>query len=87
MAKHDSRAVYIRAFQHGGYWTLKVGVDLYDSEGTADEVLTLREVSQVPSVDTAIDQAWLIAVQVAHLLEREGATGRVAGADWPALPI
>ena len=87
MAGKDNEAVYLRAFQNGGYWTIKIGGDRYDSEGTADEVLTLREVSQAPRSDDAVDQAWVVLVTALHILEKHGAMGRISGADWPALPI
>jgi len=81
------QSLYLRAFEQDGYWTIKIALDRYDSEGTADEVLTLREVSTAPSVTGAEDQCWVILVTALHILERHGAMGRIAGADWPPLPI
>jgi len=81
------QSLYLRAFEQKGYWTIKIALDRYDSEGTADEVLTLREVSTAPSVDGELDQAWVLLVTALHILERHGAMGRIAGADWPPLPI
>lgn len=84
-SEHDHRAVYLRAFEHSGYWTIKIGVDQYDSEGTTDEVLSLRTNSKVAQIDTAIDQAWLVMILATHFLESQGAMGRLRGADWPPL--
>lgn len=83
--RKDSRSMYLRAFEHEGYWTVKIAFDVYDSEGTADEALTMREVTKIPSTDTPVDQAWLILITAVHYLEAQGAMGRVRGADWPAL--
>ena len=82
-----SRSIYLRAFEQDGYWTVKIAVDTYDSTGDTDEVLTLREVTKAPSTDDAVDQTWVILVTALHILERHGALGRIAGVDWPALPI
>lgn len=81
------RNLYVRAFEQDGYWTIKIAVDQYDSEGTTDEVLTLREVTKAPSTDDPVDQAWVILVTSLHILEKHGAMGRISGADWPALPL
>ena len=81
------RSIYLRAYEQDGYWTVKIAVDQYDSMGTTDEVLTLREVTKAPSTDDAIDQTWVILVTALHILERHGALGRIAGADWPALDL
>lgn len=83
--RKNSRSLYLRAFEHEGYWTIKIAFDEYDSEGTADEALTLRAVTQAPRTDTPIDQTWVILVQALHYLEQQGAMGRISGADWPAL--
>jgi hypothetical protein len=77
--------MYLRAFEHNGYWTLKIALDQYDSEGTSDEVMTLRTNTKVASIDEPLDQAWLILVLAIHFLESKGAAGRIRGADWPAL--
>lgn len=79
------RSLYLRAYEQNGYWTIKIAVDQYDAMGTTDEVLTIREVSKTPTTDDAIDQSWVILVTALHILERHGALGRIAGADWPAL--
>jgi hypothetical protein len=77
--------MYLRAFEHEGYWTIKIAFDEYDIQGTADDVLTLRSVSRVPSTDDTLDQAWLILLTAVKYLEQQGALGRVGGADWPTL--
>lgn len=87
MAKTDKRSVYLRAFEHNGYWTIKIAVDGYDDEGTTDEILTLRTNQKIARTDDAVDQAWLVLVLGLHFLESQGAAGRIRGADWPALPI
>lgn len=86
-APKDQRSFYIRAFEHEGYWTIKIAVDSYDHQGTPDEVLTLRENVKCPRTDDHVDQTWVLLVQTLHILEANGAMGRIAGADWPALPV
>lgn len=85
MAKKTHRSFYLTAFEHNGYWTIKMHLDGYDSEGTTDEQMSLRTNSKVATIDTPLDQAWLILILAVHFLESQGALGRVRGADWPAL--
>jgi hypothetical protein len=85
MGKKDRRTVHLSAFEHQGYWTIKLHVDAYDSQGTTDEQVNLRTNAKVPITDTGVDQAWLILITMIHYLEAQGALGRVRGSDWPAL--
>jgi len=85
MGKKDKRSFYLNAFEHNGYWTIKMHLDAFDSQGTTDEVMTLRTNSRVAHIDTPMDQTWLILILAVHFLESQGALGRVRGADWPAL--
>lgn len=85
MSKYDKKAMYLRAFQHEGYWTIKIAVEQFDSQGTADEILTLRTNAKVAEIDEPLDQAWLVLLLAVHFLESSGSVGRVRGADWPAL--
>jgi hypothetical protein len=80
-------SLYLRAFKQNGYWTIKIALDRYDAQGTTDEVLTLRTNTKAAQTDEPLDQAWIILILAVHFLESMGAAGRVAGADWPALPI
>jgi len=83
----DQRAVFLRAFQQGKYWTIKIQIDTYDGEGTADDTQLVRTSLQMPLTDDPVDQAWVVLINGLHLLEAKGAAGRISGADWPALPI
>lgn len=85
MADKGNRSVYLRAFEHGAYWTIKIAVDEQDDSGTTSEPLTLRESTRAPKTDDPVDQAWVLLVTALHVLERHGAMGRISGADWPAL--
>jgi hypothetical protein len=79
------RTIHLNANEHKGYWQLRVSFDNYDREGTADEILTIRKPAQIPDTDDAYDQCWLVLVTAVHMIEEAGASGRIAGGDWPAL--
>lgn len=84
--RKNVRALYVRCFEHDGYWTTKIAFDEYDSEGTPDEALTLRQVAKHLEMDTPMDQAYVLLVDALKYLEAQGATGRVSGVDWQ-LPL
>ncbi len=81
----ENFSVHANANQHGKDWALRVTVSKYGPEGPIGEGRTVRGHASLPHVDDELDQAWVVLVRLVHLLEAEGATGRLAGADWPAL--
>jgi hypothetical protein len=85
MGKKDTRSFYLTAFEHNGYWTIKMHLDAFDSQGTTDEQMSLRTNVKVATIDTPMDQAWLILILSVHFLESQGALGRIRGQDWPPL--
>jgi hypothetical protein len=77
--------IHANANQHGKDWALRVTVTQYDADGLPTEPRTVRGHASLPDVQDELDQAWIVLVQLAHMLEREGASGRVGGVEWPAL--
>lgn len=77
--------IHANANQHEGYWQLRITVDRFEGDSFEQQSFTLRKAVKIPLVDTDVDQAWLVLITMVHALEAEGAVGRVAGADWPAL--
>lgn len=83
--QNGHRTIHANANEHEGYWQLRVTFSALDEEGTESETLTWRQPCKVPSVDSQVDQTWILLIMMAHLLEREGAVGRVSSGDWPGL--
>jgi len=70
---------------HKGYVQLRVTLSVLSKEGFEGEPKTWRHVAQVPWIDSEVDQAWAILVTMLHMLESQGAMGRVSAGDWPGL--
>ena len=83
--KRSLRTIHANANEHQGYWQVRITVDTVDREGLEENTITWRQPTKAPDVDGDLDQAWVLLVLMVHLLEKEGAAGRIATGDWPGL--
>jgi hypothetical protein len=73
------RQVRLEAHEGVGGWHVAITLTAHDSEGTPGEPFVLRTHTLMPSVDDELDQAWVVLICGAHMLEDAGSVGRVSG--------
>lgn len=79
------RTIHANANEHEGYWQMRISMDTVSGKGFEEQTVTWRKPAQIPDVEGDLDQAWVVLVTMVHLLEKEGAIGRIAAGDWPPL--
>jgi len=73
--------LHANANKHGQDVVLRVTLDWYDSEGTGGPSKTFRGHETVPLFDSTVDQAYVLLITMAKMLEKQGATGRLSVPD------
>lgn len=75
-----SYQLHANANQHGRDWQMRVTLTTLGSDGFEGEPQTWRGHGTMPDVDGEIDQAWVILVNLCHMLEAQGSVGRISSA-------
>ena len=70
-------SLHANANEHGKDLVLRVTLTAYDENGLAHEPVTWRGHTTVIQVPGSVDTAWVMLIQMCHLLEKNGATGSV----------
>lgn len=84
-SKRRYRSIHANAHEHEGYWQVRVSMSTVSGEGLQEQTITWRKPTKIPDIQGDLDQAWVVLVTMVHLLEKEGAVGRIAAGDWPPL--
>ena len=85
MSENNLMSIHANMHQHAGYWTVRVYAEKVDTKGFGEMAVNIRNSAQMAQVDSEIDQVWVALVVLLHLVEANGAVGRISHADWPPL--
>lgn len=85
MSNEPNWQIHANANQHGRDWTIRVTATRYDSQGFPGDPVTFRTHMTMPEVSEHADMAWIALVNMIHLLERDGAIGRISAVSQARL--
>ena len=85
MSEKGLLSIHADMHQHHGYWILRVTAEKVDAYGTGEITVGIRKSTQMPQLDTDIDQVWVALVQLVHLVEANGSIGKISSMLEPPL--
>lgn len=77
--------VTLQAWEHTGYWHVKISVDYPDDTIDTVDSRILRMNESIPTSPEWKDQAWVVLAYAMKTLEHAGAGGKSGGMEFPAL--
>jgi len=79
-------SLHANVHQHDQDLSIRVSLTGYDSYGGEAHTSTWRGREQnLPELETEVDTAWLLALMITRMLEKNGSVGRVSAVVEPPL--